>query len=472
MGSREVLRDLPSIDRLLAVSGWDALPTLPHSVRVEACRVVVARAREAVLSAANQAGGQDLAAQSVNTEVLAAEAIAEARLAVRPRIRRVINATGVVLHTNLGRSPLSTSAIAAITRVAGTYSNLEMNLETGARDSRHARLGASLARVLGCGDALVTNNNAAAVFLALSALAGDGAAVAVSRGELVEIGGSFRMPDIMRTSGAQLVEVGTTNRTRIDDYASALADGASLVVKVHRSNFEMVGFTEEVGIAALASLCREQDAVLLHDLGSGLLEASPQLREDSVTASLEAGADLVLFSGDKLLGGPQAGVVAGRADIVERLRVHPVMRLVRPGKLTLLALEATLLAWERDPCGGEIPASVLIQRTEQQLQQDAEELLEKVAALEVARAWQLEIVSVESTPGGGSSAAIRLPSRALSLCPRDGDEESLAGNLRAADPPIVGRIEGGRVLLDLRTLLPGDLDAIVESLAAMPLTTA
>jgi len=409
---------------------------------------------------------------AVSVDALAGQALAQARWAVKPRIRRVINATGVVLHTNLGRAPLSSGALAAINEVARGYCNLEMDLETGARDSRHARMGASLARVLGCGDAVVTTNNAAAVFLALSALAGGGEAVAVSRGELVEIGGSFRMPDIMRTSGARLVEIGTTNRTRLDDYGSALSDGVSVVLKVHRSNFEIVGFTEEVGIAELAPLCRQHDALLLHDLGSGLLEASPQLREDSVTASLQAGADLVLFSGDKLLGGPQAGVIAGRAEVVERLRSHPVMRLVRPGKLTLLALEATLLAWERDPSGGEIPTSRLIQRTEEELQRDAEDLCAEVGALESARAWEIQVVVVDSTPGGGSSAAIRLPSRALSLRPHDGDEDSLAAALRLAEPAIVARIESGRVLLDLRTLLPGDAEAIVRALAGLGEPTA
>jgi L-seryl-tRNA(Ser) seleniumtransferase len=336
-----------------------------------------------------------------------------------------------------------------------------MDLDRGQRDNRMDRLALAFSRVLGCGNVVVANNNAAAVFLTLSALAGEGQRVVVSRGELVEIGGSFRMPDIMDASGATMVEVGTTNRTHLKDYEQAFASGAKLAMKVHRSNFSVVGFTKEVSIEELSACAHEHGALVVHDLGSGLLRSAAHLGEDCVTRSLEAGADLVLFSGDKLLGGPQAGIVAGSPEVIARLRSHPVMRLVRPGKLTMLALEATLLAWERQPDGSEIPCADFAGRTVEDLRPTADDLAQRLSNL-AGEAADIEVISTEATTGGGSAEDIRLDSLAVAITPGpgQGSDAALAAALRQGDPSVIGRTIEGRVVLDVRTLFPQDSAAI------------
>jgi len=454
---RALLRELPAIDQILMQPCWSALNHVPADIRRESCREVVERLRASILSA----HPVDLTLSHV-----AGQCADRATQIVRPVLRRVVNATGVVLHTNLGRAPLSAPAIAAITASAGSYVNLEMDLDTGQRDNRMDRLGLAFSRVLGCGDVVVANNNAAAVFLALSALAGGGERVVVSRGELVEIGGSFRMPDIMDASGATMVEVGTTNRTHLKDYEAAFAGGARLAMKVHRSNFSVVGFTKEVSIEALSTCAHAHGGLVMHDLGSGLLRSNEHLGEDCVTRSLEAGADLVLFSGDKLLGGPQAGILTGRPEVIARLRSHPVMRLVRPGKLTMLALEATLLSWERDPTGSEIPCAELAARTVDELQPIADDLARRLAEI-AGPAAQIEVVPTDATTGGGSAEDIRLDSLAVAITPAEGrgGEEGLAAALRRGDPSVVGRTSGGRVHLDVRTLFSSDIDAIEAAFA-------
>ncbi len=452
----DLLRQLPAVHVLLEHPAWDAAPHLPRHLRREACRSVLEQVREQLRSGAVDAPPEGW------PDALAARALDRARADRQPVLKPVVNATGVLLHTNLGRAPLAPEALEAIQRCAGGYSNLELDLDSGTRGSRHEHLGAAFARVLGCGDVLVTNNNAAAVFLALKALAGEGARVVISRGELVEIGGSFRMPDIMEASGASMLEVGATNRTHLADYERALDAGAGVVMKVHRSNFELVGFTSTVPLAELAAAAHARDALVIYDLGSGLLRSRPGLGDECVLDALADGADLVLFSGDKLLGGPQAGIVAGRADLVARLRKHPVMRLVRPGKLCLLALEATLRAWEADPQGDPVPAVALASRTVDALQVAADRLAEALVARLGDRA-DVDVVAVESTPGGGSSAVLRLPSRAVRVRPRGGSEEALAAILRRGDPAVVARREAGALLLDLRTLLPGDEDRVLSA---------
>lgn len=449
---RSLLRELPAIDQLLAQPCWGALHHVPADIRREACREVVRCLRAGILE--GEPVDLDLGPVAQNCADHAAQI-------VRPVLRRVVNATGVVLHTNLGRAPLSDAALQAIAASAGGYLNLEMDLDRGQRDNRMDRLALAFSRVLGCGDVVVANNNAAAVFLALSALAGQGERVVVSRGELVEIGGSFRMPDIMEASGATMVEVGTTNRTHLKDYEVAFAAGARLAMKVHRSNFSVVGFTKEVSIEELGSCATKHGALLMHDLGSGLLRSSDHLGADCVTRSLEAGADLVLFSGDKLLGGPQAGIIAGRTEVIAKLRAHPVMRLVRPGKLTMLALEATLLAWERDPEGGEIPCADFAGRTVADLRPVAEGLAERLASL-AGTAARVEVVATEATTGGGSAEDIRLESLAVAITPAEGhgSEAALAAALRQGEPSVVGRTLAGRLLLDVRTLFPQDSAAI------------
>src|SRR5438309_1747467 len=312
------LRDLPSVDELAREAG--------DPLAVDAARAVIERARDEI-----RAGGDpgDLAARL-------REELVDAR---RPRLRRVINATGIVVHTNLGRAPLADEAVERVAEVARGYSNLEYDLAEGARGSRQDHVGAILRRLTGAESALVVNNNAAAVLLALAALA-EGRDVVVSRGELIEIGDGFRIPDVLARSGARLVEIGTTNRTRAADYERAIGPDTALLLRVHQSNFRVVGFTEQPTVTELAAVARRHELPLVDDLGSGVLVALEG--EPSARDSLAAGADLVCFSGDKLLGGPQAGVIVGRADLVERLRRHPLQRALRADKLTLAALEGTL----------------------------------------------------------------------------------------------------------------------------------
>ena len=426
-----------------------------RSVRRDACRATLDALRSAI-------GSGSAAIEDCDLERVVAAAVERAKADVRPLLRPVVNATGVILHTNLGRAPLSDAALEAVARTAGGYTNLEMDLDGGKRDNRMDRLGAAFSRLLDCGDVVVANNNAAAVFLALTALSKGGGAV-ISRGELVEIGGSFRMPDIMDASGAAMLEVGTTNRTHARDYRAALEAGAKVVLKVHQSNFAVVGFTKEVEIEELAALAHEHGALLIHDLGSGLLRSRPGLGVDCVRRSLDAGADLVLFSGDKLLGGPQCGIAAGTAETIARLRGCPVLRLVRPGKLTMLALEATLREWVRDPDGGGIPCAAMITRPIDELRELADELADRAREVLGDRV-DVALAEVESTPGGGSSALLRLPSLAVALTPNRGSDQDLADALRRGDPAVVARIEDGRVLLDVRTLLAGDVDRIAAAL--------
>ena len=449
-------RAIPAIDRLLEHGAWVVAREVGRPTRRDACRAVVQALREAI--AAGEATVADC-----TVDVVVAQAVERARADVRPVLRRVINATGVILHTNLGRAPLSPAALQAVADTAGGYVNVEMDLDSGERDNRLDKVAAAFARVLDCADVVVANNNAAATFLALAVLAGDGSGVAISRGELVEIGGSFRMPDIMETSGAGMVEVGTTNRTWPKDYAAALDAGATVLLKVHQSNFAVVGFTHEVTIEELVELARPAGALVVHDLGSGQLHGDPTLGTDSVRRSLDAGADLVLFSGDKLLGGPQCGIAAGRQEVIERLRRHPVMRMVRPGKLTLVALEATLRAWERDPTGGEIPTAAMLARPLEDVTAAAQSLAAAIIHAHGDR-YATEVVAVDATTGGGSSPLVRIASAAVAVTSSQDSANAIADRLRRSDPPVVARVEDGRVLLDVRTLLSGDLENVVTSL--------
>jgi len=455
--SSHVLRGLPSIDKLLDHPAWGDDGALPRSVKVASCRAVVQAIRTQVLA-------EELDALP-SLDRLVADAVARARAAASPKLRRVVNGTGVVLHTNLGRAPLAESALAAISEIAGGYTNLEMDLVTGKRDSRHSRLSQGFGRIIGCEDVVVANNCAAAVFLALSAVAGDGAEVVVSRGELVEIGGSFRMPEIMQASGSTLREVGATNRTHLRDYAQALDAGARVVMKVHRSNFAQIGFTSEVSIEELGALCEERGALLLHDLGMGVLDQGPGIarreggQPESVRRSLDAGAHVVLFSGDKLLGGPQAGILAGDRAVLTRIARHPVMRLVRPGKLCLLALEATLRAWELDPGGGLVPVAQMLARDPEALRAAAEDLLAQLPEGITGR-----VIPTHSTPGGGSLPGSTIPSFGVALAMPGATADTLAAKLRSHEPSVVARIESDSVVVDMRTLLDGDTAVLVAAL--------
>ena len=376
-------------------------------------------------------------------------------------LRTVINATGVVLHTNLGRAPLAASAVEAMLAAARAYTNLEFDLEAGERGSRYVHCVSLLTELTGAEDALVVNNAAAALVLALNTLA-RGRGVLVSRGELVEIGGGFRIPEILERSGARLVEVGATNRTRLRDYEAALEEGdASVVLKVHRSNFRITGFTEEASLAQLAELARGRGLALVHDLGSGLMidpEALGLSDEPRPQESLAAGADLVAFSGDKLLGGPQAGLVLGRRELVARMRSNPLCRALRVDKVTLAGLEATLRLY-RDPPRAlrEIPTLRMLSTAPAELEARARGVASALAEGGVT----CDVVSTEGAVGGGTFPGATLPSRAVALS--TADAAGLAAALRAGEPPVVGRIVEDRLLLDLRTVLPGEEEPLVES---------
>jgi len=415
------LRDLPSVDELAR--------DCDDPLAVDAARTVLDRAREEIRAGAEPG---DLEAR-LRDELAAARA---------PSLRRVLNATGVVVHTNLGRAPLAEEALTHIVEVARGYSNLEYSLGEGTRGSRQDHLARVLRRLTGAESALVVNNNAGAMLLALAALA-EGREVVVSRGELIEIGDGFRIPDVLARSGARLVEVGTTNRTRAADYERAIGPETALLLRVHQSNFRLVGFTEQARLAELAEVARRHDLPLLDDLGSGSLVEQPG--EPTARESLDAGADLVCFSGDKLLGGPQAGIVVGRADLVERLRRHPLQRALRIDKLSLAALEATLLLYLDAP--ERIPALRM-------LRQDAATVRARAERLAAATGGEVE--ETTGRVGGGALPLAELPSFACAV------EESLAAPLRAGDPPVVGVVRDGRLLLDCLTLT----DAEAEEAAA------
>jgi L-seryl-tRNA(Ser) seleniumtransferase len=382
----------------------------------------------------------------------------------QPRLRPVINATGVVLHTNLGRAPLSVQAAQAAALIAARYSTLEFDPRTGRRGRRHDLVADLLRYLTGAEAAAVVNNCAAAVLLMLTALA-KGKEVIVGRGELVEIGGGFRMPDVMRLSGARLVEVGTTNRTRPEDYAAAVTPKTAAILKVHASNFQVVGFTESVEVEALSRVAHQHGVLLLHDLGSGsLLETAAYglAAEPRIQDSLRAGTDLLACSGDKLLGGPQAGLLLGRAELVDKAMKHPLARAVRADKLTLAALTATLDLYLTQSVA-ELPIWSLLGASADAMAARATTWQRRL----MERGIEVELVPAESTVGGGSLPGERLPTTALVITPRPGRAADLLRRLREHEPPVIGRIEQDRVLLDPRTVLPDEDDALLDAVVAV-----
>lgn len=449
----QALQQLPQVQKLMEQPETTALlELLPRTAVVEALR----RAVEAVR-------GELLAGVAAHTDPASIIARAAALLQTPEAagLRRVINAAGIVLHTNLGRAPLAREAVAAMAEAAG-YSNLEFTLETGLRGKRAPGVEALLCALTGAEAALVVNNCAAAMLLALSSLA-TGGEVVVSRGELIEIGGGFRIPDVIQHGGARLVEVGTTNKTRLADYSAAITPATRALLKVHPSNYRMVGFTAEADLASLAALARERGLPLIYDLGGGALaELRPgeAAREPNVHESVAAGADLVAFSGDKLIGGPQAGLIVGRENAVAPLRRHPLFRALRLDKISLAALEATLRL-HRDPALARerIPTLRMIAQQEAALQARAERLADLIAP-----AARTEIVASSACSGGGALPAIALPSRAVAVVAPGLAAEDLARRLRLNRPAIVGRIEGGRVLLDVFTLEDSDLPIVAAAI--------
>jgi L-seryl-tRNA(Ser) seleniumtransferase len=381
----------------------------------------------------------------------------------RPRLRPVVNATGVILHTNLGRAPLAAAAAETAAAIAGRYSTLEFDPRTGRRGRRHDLAGEQLRHLSGAEAAAVVNNCAAAVLLMLTALA-KGKEVIVARGELVEIGGGFRMPDVMRLSGARMVEVGTTNRTRAEDYAAAVTPRTAAIMKVHASNFQVIGFTESVELKALAAIARQHRLLLLHDLGSGaLLETAAYglAEEPRIQDSLQSGADLVACSADKLLGGPQAGLLLGRAALVDRAMKHPLARAVRVDKLTLAALIATLDLYLTQSLAG-LPIWNMLGASAESIAARAGDWQRRLTGLGAS----IDVVPGESTVGGGSLPGERLATTVLAISRGRRSATDLLRRLREYEPPVIGRIEQERVLLDPRTVLPGEDDVVVDAVFA------
>src|SRR5690348_2367195 len=454
-----LLRQIPSVDEILGTA--------------EAQRLIERAGRPLVLGAIREllAHLRKTAGNETTVPLDAARIIQDVartvELALRPSLHAVINATGVVLHTNLGRAPLSRAAIERIAATASSYSNLEYDVVAGKRGKRDTHTNRLLAEIAGAEAAIVVNNNAAAVFLVLNTLAKD-AEVIVSRGELIEIGDGFRIPEIMSASSARLREVGTTNRTRIADYQRAINDQTRLLLRVHPSNFKIVGFTNRPELAELAALGHKKHIPVFEDLGSGCLTdlSAAGVVEPVVRASLAAGADIVSFSGDKLLGGPQAGVIAGRKKYVEQIRRNPLFRALRVDKLTIAALEATLSAYQRGALD-EIPALRMIRMTAAELETRARAFIDKMRACLPCEV-ELEIRNGSSVIGGGSTPEQKLPTKLIAIRSPRHSAVQLEERLRKpqSGPPVIARIEKNLLVLDLRTVFPEEEDALLAALAA------
>ena len=458
---KQALRQLPSVDRLLLAPAVQALELdLPHETQVELARDVLEAARADILENKRAPTLDDLA------EDLKRKAVHR----FRPSLRPVINATGVILHTNLGRAPLSRAATEAMRAVSAGYSNLEFNVADGARGSRYAHLVDTLAGLCGAEDALAVNNNAAAIFLALSVLA-TGKEVIVSRGEAVEIGGGFRIPDVLAQSGARLVEVGTTNRTYVEDYLQAITPDTAAILRVHSSNFRVLGFTHAPALEDLVKGAAQHGIPVLSDLGSGSLLDTTVYglhREPTVPETIATGCAVVTFSGDKLLGGPQAGLLVGRGSLIAAMKRHPLARALRLDKSTIAGLEATLLHYRKREAPAHIPVWQMIAAAPDQLRRRA-------------RAWQravssghnsslsTAIVAAESTIGGGALPGETLPTWALRITSASSSPEALAHRLRSAAPPLVARIADDALILDPRTV-PPEQDQVVRRLLALLLS--
>jgi L-seryl-tRNA(Ser) seleniumtransferase len=479
MTQAELYRELPGVDELLREPAIAPLVAQAGQPTVaEACRIVLQNLRSEIAVGRLEANTLALAMASVSDAVRA-----ELRRALSYSLRPLINATGVILHTNLGRAPLGQAAVDHIRDTATAYSNLEFELSTGERGKRDVHLDKLFQKLLAEDDAelrstepfdsdhgrlavstIVVNNNAAAVLLALNTLA-EGGEVIVSRGELVEIGGSFRIPDVMGKSGAILREVGTTNRTRIADYERVINERTRLLLRVHRSNFEITGFTEQPEITELVALAQKHKLPLMEDLGSGALFDLRSVginNEPSVLDSLRTGVHIVTYSGDKLLGGPQAGLISGRKDLVKKMRGNSLFRALRVDKLTYAALEATLLAYVKRDYGA-VPTLRMMELKKSDIAVRAEKLRSR---LKSSPGLNVEIIDGESLVGGGSAPSATLPTALLAVTCQKLTANDLAAKLRGSDPPVIARVEDGRVLLDLRTVFPEQDEVLGQVLAA------
>jgi len=453
---RELLKHLPKVDDVLAqpvLKQWVGSPIVLKAVRDE-----IQAAREALLAGGKKAPTSSAVARAARKQI-------ESSLA--PRLTRVINGTGVIIHTNLGRSPLGKKVLDAVVEAASGYSTLEYDLGRGERGSRHELVTHLLTALTGAEDALVVNNNAAAVLLALASLAGR-KEVVVSRGQLVEIGGSFRIPDICKASGVKMVEVGTTNRTRISDYENAIGPRTGLLLRVHPSNFRVEGFTEEVKLADLVALGEKHGVPVVDDLGSGAL-MDPASRttlphEPLSSASIKAGAHIVTFSGDKLLGGPQAGIIVGRREQVARMRKHPLMRAVRPDKITFAALDATLRSYfSTRTVGDEVPIWKMLEVKVSELEKWGRPIESALKSVAKSSGFVVNIERSMATPGGGCLPQAELPSAALQISGPGGMLTILQSTLRQANPPVIGYLRDGVFRLDLRTMYLEDRQTVIDA---------
>lgn len=451
---QDILRTLPKVDMLLASENAQSLRNLYAADLVGDCvRSVLQLFRQLTLK-----GGM----RSFDIEEFWSDVSGRLESIHESSLKRVINATGIVLHTNLGRAPLAKEALASVQETAAGYSNLEFDIDTGKRGSRYAHVEVILCRLTGGESALVVNNNAAAVMLAVNTLAKDGEVV-TSRGELIEIGGSFRIPEVVESSEAELVEVGATNKTRVGDYANAITDQTRILLKVHTSNYKIIGFTEEASREELVALAEEKGLVVVEDLGSGTfvntedygMEHEPTPRE-----VLETGVDIVTFSGDKLLGGPQAGIIVGKLELIDRMKKNPFLRAVRMDKLTLAALDATLrLYLNSEKAKQSIPVLKMLQAQSDDFIAIAEKLSIELNKIDEMTAT---VEESESYSGGGSLPQETIPTRIIRIEYEYG-AEWLASTLRSSEIPIIGRIQNDTFVMDMRTLLDGDVDIIVEA---------
>jgi L-seryl-tRNA(Ser) seleniumtransferase len=466
MSQSGLFRLLPSLDELLRLPAIEALVQREgRSATVAAGRAVLEQLRTEIT-----AGELDEAQLRSRLDDLPPTVEQRLRQSLAFSLRPVINATGVILHTNLGRAPLSRAALEHMAEVSLGYSNLEFNLSSGERGQRDVHVGRLFAKLLNTAErevsTIIVNNNAAAVLLALNSLA-EGGEVLVSRGELVEIGGSFRIPDVMAKSGAVLREVGTTNRTRIADYESAISDRTRLLLRVHRSNFQIVGFTEQPSLEELVALARKHNIPVMEDLGSGEIFDLRNVGvrgEPMVADSLRAGVDVVTYSGDKLLGGPQAGIISGDPALLAKVRANPLFRALRVEKMFYAALEATLLAYLREDYDS-IPALRMMRFSEDELERRANQIADRVRAN--CPNLLVEVAESRSVLGGGAAPGSTLPTRVLAVKSASHNADELCARLRQWEMPIIARVEEGRVLLDLRTVEPEQEEAIVAALESM-----
>ena len=460
------------------MSPFRVIPSIERLLQRDALRDAMARHGHESISAAARQAADELRGQ-LSTDEAGSPADTDAALAwmetrtlalaagrTRASLRRVINATGVIIHTNLGRAPLAAAAFDNA-RLALGYSNLEYDLSKGARGHRHVHAERLLTSLTGAEAAVVVNNTAAAALLTLAALA-SGREVIVSRGELVEIGGGFRVPDVLAQSGASLREVGTTNRTRASDYAAAIGERTAMILRVHPSNFRIEGFTERPALNELSAVARQFKVPLVEDLGSGWLGAPDAgtvlAGEPAIADSLRNGADAVLFSGDKLLGGPQAGLVLGRRDLIDRLKSHPLMRALRVDKVTYALLEATLALWSDAPSRANIPLFRMLTMTLDEIGRRAQALSDQLSRVPGIRTT---VIDGESAPGGGSAPGQTLPTRLITLEVEKETPTALLDRLRTLDPPVIARIVNDTVALDLRTVLPDDEAPLLNALLSL-----